>query len=279
MKTDRPYRRYGEYYREPSGLKRLDFMAKHVIDQTQKRGREIRILDAGCGNGNISISIGSLGSNRIIGIDPDIKSIEKARRLNPFENVTFLCRKVEDLHFPERFDVIICSEVLEHLERPEQMLNVLKDVLREDGVFLFTIPNGYGPLEIINHIHFKANNTWLGELIRAMKAKIKANEDSGIQSSNIEDSHVQFFTLLRFTKLLKREGIDIVSVRNSNCYLGFGVLYYLLLQTIINRGSKLFRVLDMLDCAIADMLPRMLAAGWYFVCKPIDPGNRNQLLP
>lgn len=267
MKIDKSYQRYGEYYKEPAGLKRLDFIAEHILDRVLQKRAEVNILDAGCGNGNISISMGSLRNNRIIGIDPDIESIEKANRLNPFQNVSFHPGKLEDFDFTEIFDIIICSEVLEHLQRPKEMLGVLKKILKKDGIFLFTIPNGYSPLEIINQIQLKASNTWLGNLVGAMKKKIKKNKNSDIQSSNIETFHVQFFTLKKFIKMLHKANIDVVSVHNSNCYLGFGVLWYLLLQVVIRRGSKLFQLLDMLDCAIADRLPHMFAAGWYFSCK------------
>ena len=81
--------------------------------------------------------------------------------------------KLEDFAFSERFDIIICSEVLEHLKRPEEMLNGLKELVKKDGIFLFTIPNGFGPLEIMNQIQLKASDIWLGRLVRAMKAKIK----------------------------------------------------------------------------------------------------------
>lgn len=146
------------------------------------------------------------------------------------------------------------------------MLNGLKELVKKDGIFLFTIPNGFGPLEIMNQIQLKASDIWLGRLVRAMKAKIKI-KNGDIQSSNLETPHEQFYNLKKFIKMLHRENIDVVSVHNSNCYLGFGVLWYLLLQKIIKRGSKLFQFLDMLDCAIADRLPHMFAAGWYFSCK------------
>jgi len=51
---------------------------------------------------------------------------------------------VADLHFPpfrKKFDVIICSEVLEHLTNDKTALAALSSVLNEDGLLLITLPN------------------------------------------------------------------------------------------------------------------------------------------
>jgi 2-polyprenyl-3-methyl-5-hydroxy-6-metoxy-1,4-benzoquinol methylase len=267
MKTDKFYRRYGEYYKEPAGLKRLDFIAEHILERVREKRSAVSILDAGCGNGNISIAMGSLQNNRIIAIDPDTESIKKATHMNSFPNVSFLAGRLEDLTFSEKFDIVICSEVLEHLQQPAKMLNGIKQVLKADGTLLLTIPNGFAPLEIINQIQSKTRHGRFGKWIGTVKTKIKKNRNVGVQSSNIDTPHVQFFTLKRFKKMLYRSDIDVVSVHNSNSYLGFGVLWYLFLQVLIERGSKLFQRLDELDCAIADRLPHLFAAGWYLTCR------------
>lgn len=38
------------------------------------------------------------------------------------------------------FDVIICSEVLEHLNSPEKGVETIKSLLKDDGVALITVP-------------------------------------------------------------------------------------------------------------------------------------------
>jgi len=40
-------------------------------------------------------------------------------------------------------DTIICSEVLEHLEKTEIILEKIHKQLKEEGKLLITIPNGY----------------------------------------------------------------------------------------------------------------------------------------
>jgi SAM-dependent methyltransferase len=41
-----------------------------------------------------------------------------------------------------RVDLIFCSEVIEHLDRPRQFITRVRDALAENGVFLLTTPNG-----------------------------------------------------------------------------------------------------------------------------------------
>lgn len=271
MRPSEPYHHYGEYSREPSGLKRLDFMASQIHREAEGKGRRLSILEVGCGNGNIVISMGSLGDHEILGIDIDAESIEKAVRANPFGNVKFLCGDLEGLALPGNFDVVICSEVLEHLESPAWMLRKIRSLLVQDGLILMTIPNGYGPLEVKQRVLLRIRSQLvkikIGNWLISLYRRMRNFDHENIQTSNVNregDKHLQFFTLSAFQSLLKQEDITVLSIRNSNCWLGFGVLWYLALQRLIRRGSPVFHFLDWIDCQAADALPHALAAGWYF---------------
>src|SRR5512135_24580 len=91
MKPVKPYHHFGEYHKEPSGLKRLDFIAHHIGLEFARKQQKLSVLEVGCGNGNIAISMGSLDLCNIIGLDINSASITKARNANPFKNVSFLC--------------------------------------------------------------------------------------------------------------------------------------------------------------------------------------------
>lgn len=82
-----------------------------------------------------------------MGIDIHSPSIGYAKKKNPFENVQFECTTVDKLA-DQQFDIIIYSEVLEHLEDPSWMLNETKRKLKNNGIYIITIPNGYGPKEM-----------------------------------------------------------------------------------------------------------------------------------
>ena len=52
----------------------------------------------------------------------------------------------------EKFDIVVLSDILEHLEHSENLLNEVKNILSPHGIILISIPNGYGPFEIENFI-------------------------------------------------------------------------------------------------------------------------------
>jgi 2-polyprenyl-3-methyl-5-hydroxy-6-metoxy-1,4-benzoquinol methylase len=274
MKPIKPYHHFGEYHKEPSGLKRLDFIARYIEQDFARKQRRLSVLEVGCGNGNIAISMGSLDLCDIIGLDINSASIKRASDTNPFKHVTFLCGDMSVLDTTAKFDIIICSEVLEHLTDPGDMIQRIKSRLTEDGLLLITIPNGYGPLELRGQFLYWLRTQLLkinfGRSMIDLYRRTRTVTTENIQSSNVGevgDRHVQFFTLRSIKRLLGHHGLTAIEIRNSNFWLGFGVLWYLLFQRLIQRGSRLFNVLDSLDCKLADKVPHGMAAGWYFALR------------
>jgi 2-polyprenyl-3-methyl-5-hydroxy-6-metoxy-1,4-benzoquinol methylase len=89
------------------------------------------ILDAGCGDGEL---VKFLKKNklakRVEGIDISEKAIERARQKNPH-----LIIKKGDIYNiqgkSEEFDLIVCSQVFEHLKYPRRALNEMVRVARK----------------------------------------------------------------------------------------------------------------------------------------------------
>jgi methionine biosynthesis protein MetW len=101
-------------------------------------GSDKRILDVGCGEGFLAKLLEKKGNN-VVGIDISERVIELARK----DGVNAIKCNVEDgeLPFHDRFDVIILSEVLEHLISPVGVIQKLKKHLNQNGYFLLTFPN------------------------------------------------------------------------------------------------------------------------------------------
>lgn len=86
-----------------------------------------KVLDLGCGHGYIIKGILDLTSN-ITGIDYDISSIEAARNNIIHPDVQFVCADVFeylDSNPDKRFDIILLSHILEHVENPGSFLKKL----------------------------------------------------------------------------------------------------------------------------------------------------------
>jgi len=96
------------------------------------------ILDAGCGEGfAMQAVLGGLGAP-VVGLDGSPGALRVAERLNPGRR--FAAGDLLDLPFPARsFDLVVCMEVLEHLDDPAAGLAELCRV--SAGWLLLSVPN------------------------------------------------------------------------------------------------------------------------------------------
>ncbi len=107
--------------------------------------QDIKILDFGCGTGTlVAVPLASMGF-QIHGVDSHDLSIHFARQRNASSNLSFSSESTVEL-IDRQFtcDVIICSEVLEHLEKPQKALDDFHTLLSPGGELFITVPNGYG---------------------------------------------------------------------------------------------------------------------------------------
>ncbi len=241
-------------------IKRLNFII-NALKSNLPQGAEV--LDVGCGNGVISRSLGKEGF-KVKGIDISEKAIEKARQLNTLSHVTFDVvsaeRLVADGH---RYHAIICSEVLEHLHNPEQLLKVLYQTLHDDGILIVTVPNGRGPRELLVTrpvIALQKKNNWLWRLLAKSKT-IMGYKGTTVQSDADDLTHIQFFTRPTLTDLAANNRFDIVQ---------FGKTNFIEDVFPFSFFTKKVRFLQKLDCALAEKLPYQLTGGFVSVWKKLN---------
>lgn len=97
------------------------------------------ILDAGCGEGFIDVLLlKSLVNVNVVGLEFAEEAIRIAREMNP--SIQYLQGDITKMPFEDRsFDIVICTEVLEHLEKPDV---ALKELIRVAKKFVFvTVPH------------------------------------------------------------------------------------------------------------------------------------------
>lgn len=101
-----------------------------------------KLLDIGCGNGCLLEKITELNPKSVLfGVDFSKKLIENARR-RLGKRVKLLKADALALPFSDKmFDIVVMSEVIEHLKNPPQGLVEAKRVLKKHGRFILTFPN------------------------------------------------------------------------------------------------------------------------------------------
>lgn len=102
----------------------------------QNVGPNDRVLDIGCGNGSLAKDVAKHAKS-VLGVDIDPKLIEKAKRKHPASNLEYrVADATKDLS-NETFDVIIMSNVLEHIDERVQFLKGIRGLARK---FVFRVP-------------------------------------------------------------------------------------------------------------------------------------------
>lgn len=240
-----------------SDIKRLEFIAK-VLSESLPEGATV--LDVGCGNGIISRSLGRKGFN-VLGIDVSDKAIEKAKSLNDLSNVRFQLMSAEQLAVSnEKYHAVVCSEVLEHLNEPHKLLNVLYQSLRNEGVLIVTVPNGKGPREVFITKpvqSLREKNNWLWKFVQWLK-NLFGYGGTTVQSSADDLTHIQFFTKKSLEQLASYTSFKIVR---------FGKTNFVEDVFPFSLFTKRIKFLQKLDCAIAERLPYTLNGGFVTVWK------------
>jgi len=116
----------------------LRLRARKIISNFPKEAETM--LDAGCGSGIYSFTF-SNKTKEINAIDINQKKIDYAKRINLWRNIKFDKMDICNLKFPDdKFDVIICSEVLEHIKNDEKAFSEIARVLSKNGILLLTVP-------------------------------------------------------------------------------------------------------------------------------------------
>jgi 2-polyprenyl-3-methyl-5-hydroxy-6-metoxy-1,4-benzoquinol methylase len=107
---------------------------------------EIRtICDLGCGNGYLAGRLAGMGYE-VVGVDASESGINLADRTYP--QVTFINSLINrDLARTTglgQFDLVVSSDVIEHLYRPADLLEATLPLLRRNGQMIITTPyHGY----------------------------------------------------------------------------------------------------------------------------------------
>jgi SAM-dependent methyltransferase len=237
--------------------KRLQF----IIDAITKyvpAGEEV--LDVGCGNGIITVAVGKSGFN-VTGIDSSRKTIEAAQSLNYLSNVKFMVVAAGEFPIQQgKFAAIICSEVLEHLQDPGDLLKILHASLNNNGILIVTVPNGKGPRELlvtrpVQYLQKKNNIVW--RFVSAIKRSL-GYKGTTVQSSADDLTHIQFFTRSSLEQLATSHGFEIMTIRKSNF-----IEQVFPFSLVMKRSSTLQK----LDCKLADWLPLAFTSGFMMVWR------------
>jgi 2-polyprenyl-3-methyl-5-hydroxy-6-metoxy-1,4-benzoquinol methylase len=172
---------------------------------TVEKGK--KILDVGCGNGWLTGLLIEQGYD-IYGIDASVSGIAQASQVY---SGRFFVQDIASGLLPEalkqhHFEVVLSTEVIEHLYDPRQYVAFCKSVLGEHGTLIVSTPyHGY-----------------LKNLVLSLTGKMDAHF-----TVLWDGGHIKFWSRKTLTQLLEEQGLKLTG------FAGCGRLPYLWKSMII----------------------------------------------
>jgi len=170
------------------------------------------ILDIGCGNGYFVNELIAKGY-KAYGIDASEKGIEQARKTNPD---AFFVMDVSSNELPSllrsiKFDMIICTEVIEHLYDPVAFIKFCRSILSPGGEIMISTPyHGY-----LKNLMLSLFNKWDGHI-----------------SPLWLGGHIKMWSRSTVTRLLNENGFSVKGFK------GCGRISYLWMSMLIKATAK-----------------------------------------
>ncbi len=149
-----------------------------------------QICDVGCGEGYIRAYLQShFPELHIQGIDIDLNELEQGKRINPpIASNSLLQADIMHLPYPGRvFNLVLCLEVLEHLQYPQ---NGLEELTRISDKYLI--------LSVPHEPFFRLMNFMRGRNLRQW------GNDPG---------HIQHFSINTFRSLITKHRLRILDIK------------------------------------------------------------------
>jgi len=119
---------------------------EEIIGQQPKVGT---VCDLGCGNGHLAGRLGRRGLT-VVGVDASPTYLETARRIHGGDGATFMQAMIGDglsealVRGRAPFDLVVSSDVIEHLYDPRALLTTAFAILRPGGTVVIATPyHGY----------------------------------------------------------------------------------------------------------------------------------------
>jgi SAM-dependent methyltransferase len=134
-------------------LRKLPDEKKCIITNIPIDSRNI--IDMGCGTGFFAYCISEMfPTAQVTAIDGDVQYVEEALQQYRNPNLHFYHYNFTNLHLASRFDVVIFSEVIEHLPNVGTNLDMINSLSVEDGTLFVSTDNAFFGEFLLANIYY-----------------------------------------------------------------------------------------------------------------------------
>lgn len=104
--------------------------------QHEQQQEDIKILDVGCGRGELLYDLTCLGTS-VQGVDMEDRCVLLSQEFAPVHKGSIY--DLQNIFPPNSFEIVIASHVLEHLENPQRAIDMMKNVSAK--YLIIAVPN------------------------------------------------------------------------------------------------------------------------------------------
>ena len=128
---------------------------KNILAQKFKKfiGYKKKVLEVGCGTGQLSIYFSLGTNNQIVAFDPTIESLNLAKNFakkNNIKNIEFVNADIfDDVLVENYFDFVWCNCVLHHTKDPYKAFQIVSKALKDEGYILIGLYNKIGRIRTL----------------------------------------------------------------------------------------------------------------------------------
>jgi methionine biosynthesis protein MetW len=169
--------------------------SSHYGRLLQLVGRGKRVLELGSSTGYLTDAMQTHFDCQVVGVEIDANAAALSQsRGNRVLQLDLDVADLSDVLIGEKFDVVLCADVLEHLRHPEQVLRACNKLLRDDGRLVASIPNA---------AHADVRLALLGGQLPFRPMGL------------LDNTHIRFFTRSLVEQLFEYSGFRVISVARN----------------------------------------------------------------
>jgi 2-polyprenyl-3-methyl-5-hydroxy-6-metoxy-1,4-benzoquinol methylase len=201
-----------------------------------------KVLDIGCAGGFLARALGNKWNGELIGIEKDPSWIS-SEGLKGYKKIYWIDLEKKDISQVlgkkhKNFDAIVAADILEHLKKPEKILEEIKKVLRPRGYLIVSLPNAnYLPVLIIRLIF----------------------PNFRMSKGPLDRTHKHFYNLRSAKKILQNNNFNVVKTQTTPPPLE------LIFQTFVN--TSLFKIIYNINHFLAVLIPNLFAYQLLFLMQ------------
>lgn len=151
------------------------------------------VLDIGCDTGRLAKQLRDRKNCRVTGIEISAESAEIAKQ----NCDTLICADAFNAlpKLGQKYDVVVLADVLEHMPKPEKLLELVNKRVKQTGRVIVCIPNIAFIQNRLEHLAGKFDYAEWGIM---------------------DKTHLRFFTKKTATSLFQKSGFEVKEIRSYN---------------------------------------------------------------